>query len=791
MRTSLIMTVLIMGLLGIALAIATGEAYQRLALGNQHNIFVHHASKMVDEIFDEVAENATHLGTRVHNNAGFRQAFQQRDKIELSRQLDGYFRHAAIVINHFNLAQIYVLDSNHMQVARASVGHQFSTPAPMACPSLLDNTATRLDSARQPAHDTTAASHGEEEHQPFAARRCLIDDKPYLGIMVPIAGVRPEGHLLLIVDPVPSILHVGASLGTPVRISLPNGQQLLQTEDWPSTITENMLVTEFQLKTKLAAPYMQLAFASNVEDLLSNLAGTRNRIFAIAAIAMLLAALFALLVFQRTTLTPLLALTQQLRHIQKDKTHLGRQIEVRGIAEIAELATDFNRMSSELDTLYRTLENMAFTDALTGMANRALFYDRLEQTLLKAQRDKTEFSLFMMDLNRFKKVNDTLGHHIGDHILQEVGRRLHRVLRKSDTVARLGGDEFAALLPTTEHDEGSVIVADKVVHSLGQAIQAEGHHLTVGVSIGIVHFPRDGENANLLMRRADVAMYQAKHRSKGFAFYDSAMDSDNLFELTMEAELRAAVKTGGFDLHYQPKIDLKTGQIYGVEALIRWTHPEHGFIAPDKFIPLAEQSGLIKPLTEWVLDTALAQCARWHKQGIKISVAVNLSAYSLNDLGLLNAVRHALGRAKVAPEWLTLELTETTIMSDAALALNTLTRLDAMGVRLSVDDFGTGYSSLAYLKRLPVDEIKIDKSFVMDMADDASDAVIVRSTIDLAHNMGLSVVAEGIESREIWNQLSELNCNSGQGFYMSRPIPAEALEDWLKESPWGLKTAPG
>ncbi|NOX76168.1 MAG: EAL domain-containing protein [Gammaproteobacteria bacterium] len=774
MRTSLVLTVLIMGLLGITLAIVTGQAYQRLALENQHDIFTRHATRMVGEIFNEVAENATRLGIRVQNNAGFQQAFLERDKAELIRQLNSHFRHATVVINHFDLAQIYVLDNNHMPVARASVGRQFSIPAPEACPSLLNDT-TRPDS----------------EHLSLIAQRCLIDNKPYLGITVPITGVNPKGHLLLIVDPIPSIIQVGASLGAPTRINLPDGQSLLKTDDWPSTLTRKVLVAELQLKTASGGPYIHMAFASNAEDLLSSLAGTRNRIFAIAAVAMLLTALVALLVFQRTTLTPLLALTQQLRYIQKDKAHLGRQIEVRGITEIAELAANFNNMSRELDTLYRTLENMAFTDALTGMANRTLFYDRLEQTLLKAQRDKIEFSLFMMDLNRFKKVNDTLGHHIGDHILQEVGRRLHKVLRKSDTVARLGGDEFAALLPTTEYDEGSIIVAEKVVHSLGQAIQAEGHHLTVGVSIGIVHFPRDGENANLLMRRADVAMYQAKQQGKGFAFYDPSMDSDNLFELTMEAELRAAVKAGAFDLHYQPKIDLKTGKIYGVEALIRWTHPEHGFIAPDKFIPLAEQSGLVKPLTEWVLDNALAQCARWHKQGIKISVAVNLSAHSLNDLGLLNTVRHALGRAKIAPEWLTLELTETTIMSDAVLALNTLTRLDAMGVRLSVDDFGTGYSSLAYLKRLPVDEIKIDKSFVMDMADDASDAVIVRSTIDLAHNMGLSVVAEGIESREIWNQLFELNCNSGQGFYMSRPIPAEELEHWLKESPWGLKTSAG
>jgi len=775
MRTSLVMTVLVMGLLGIALAIATGEAYQRLALENQRHILVQHVTKMIEGIFHEVKDNASRLGIRIHNNTGFRQAYRERDTAELTRQLNAHFRHAKVTANHFDLAQVHVLDSNDKQLAFASAGRRFSVPAPQLC---------------APGEEDTAAEAGHEEadHTAHPTQRCIIDGKPYLVLSIPVVGVNPPGRLLLVVDPLPSVIQVGVSLDTPIRISLPDGRLVLQTADWPATLSGNVLVADIGLKTAQDRPYMNLAFASDVSSLIRNLAETRNRIFAIAAIAMLLTALFVLITFQRTTLNPLLALTKQLRHIQQDKSHLGQQIEVRGITEIAELAADFNRMSSELDTLYRTLENMAFTDALTGMANRTLFYDRLEQTLLRAQRDGTEFTLFMMDLNRFKKVNDTLGHHIGDHILQEVGRRLHRVLRKTDTVARLGGDEFAALLPTTETEEGAVIVADKIVHSLGQAIEAETHHLTVGVSIGVVHFPRDGENANLLMRRADVAMYQAKQQGKGYAFYDTAMDSDNLFELTMEAELRAAVKAGSFDLHYQPKVDLKTGQVYGVEALIRWTHPKHGFIPPDKFIPLAEQSGLVKPLTRWVLNAALTQCARWHAQGITLNVAVNLSAHSLNDMHLLDTVRQALGRAKVAPQWLTLELTETTIMTDAALALSTLTRLDAMGVRLSVDDFGTGYSSLAYLKRLPVDEIKIDKSFVMDMTEDPSDAVIVRSTIDLAHNMGLSVVAEGIESQKIWDELAKLNCNSGQGFYISRPIPVNELEAWLKQSRWGLES---
>jgi EAL domain-containing protein (putative c-di-GMP-specific phosphodiesterase class I) len=288
------------------------------------------------------------------------------------------------------------------------------------------------------------------------------------------------------------------------------------------------------------------------------------------------------------------------------------------------------------------------------------------------------------------------------------------------------------------------------------------------------------------MQRADVAMYHAKRKGQSFTFYDLAMDQDNLFEITMETALREAVEQGNFDLYYQPKINLQLGRITGVEALIRWTHPEHGFISPEKFIPLAEQTNQIQPLTHWVLNTALRQCAQWHAEGIKIGVSVNLSAHSLSDINLLDTIRHALAQAQIAPEWLTLELTETAIMSDASRALHTLSRLDSMNVRLSVDDFGTGYSSLAYLKRFPVDEIKIDKSFVIDMLEDASDAVIVRSTIDLAHNMGMSVVAEGIESQAAWDKLAALHCNFGQGFYMCRPCPAEQLDEWLHNSPWGV-----
>jgi EAL domain-containing protein (putative c-di-GMP-specific phosphodiesterase class I) len=289
-----------------------------------------------------------------------------------------------------------------------------------------------------------------------------------------------------------------------------------------------------------------------------------------------------------------------------------------------------------------------------------------------------------------------------------------------------------------------------------------------------------------LLQRADIAMYHAKRNGMGHAFYESDMDSDKLTELTLEADLRKALENDELEVYYQPKINLARSRITSVEALLRWQHPVHGFVPPDKFVALAEQTGLIHTLTQWVLNTALAQCAYWTSKGKYIGVSVNMSAQSLTDNSTLDMIRQALEDTKVMPNNLTLELTETAVMTDAAKAQEILVELDKMGVRLSIDDFGTGYSSLAYLKRLPVDEIKIDKAFVMDMGDDVNDAVIVRSTIDLAHNMGLSVVAEGVETQEIWNMLSGLGCNVGQGYFMCRPCPASEIDAWLEESPWGL-----
>jgi diguanylate cyclase (GGDEF)-like protein/PAS domain S-box-containing protein len=449
------------------------------------------------------------------------------------------------------------------------------------------------------------------------------------------------------------------------------------------------------------------------------------------------------------------------------------------------------KRTRELASLNQELEHQALHDALTELPNRLLLQDRMHQALLSAQRENHQTALLITDLDRFKEINDTLGHHYGDLVLREVSARLRAALRGSDTIARLGGDEFAILLPFIESGEDAVKAALKLVSTMEKPIILEDHNFHVGISVGIALFPDHGKDGSTLMRHADVAMYVAKRSTSGYALYDQLEDQHSVSRLAMVGELRHAIEHKQLVLFYQPKIDLKEGRITGVEALARWNHPQRGLLPPDEFIPLAEHTGLIRPLTFCVLDEALQQASHWMKSGLKLKMAVNLSAHHLQDEQLAGKVESAMREWDVPAELLEFEITESAIMANPLRAMNTLTQLSKMGIGLSIDDFGTGYSSLIYLKQLPVDEIKIDKSFVFDMLQNNEDLVIVRSTIDLAHNMGREVVAEGVESEEVLNILVELGCDMAQGYYISRPITANILTQWLHQTQWPLKRNSG
>jgi diguanylate cyclase (GGDEF)-like protein len=435
-----------------------------------------------------------------------------------------------------------------------------------------------------------------------------------------------------------------------------------------------------------------------------------------------------------------------------------------------------------------TIRHLAYYDPLTTLPNRALLQDRLARALVSAQRANTRAAFLLMDLNHFKDINNTLGHHHGDELLQQLGSRLQEVLRESDTVARMGGDEFAVLLPDTSGD-GALKVATKIEHALTIPFVIDGLTISVEASIGIALFPDHGDQAETLIRLADVAMYGAKQAGGGHAVYASEHDHYSPRRLALMGELRYAIEHDELTLAFQPKVHLQTRRVIGVEALVRWHHPHRGVIPPDDFISLAERSGLIKPLTLRVLTMALDQAQAWYRAGFLLNVAVNLSARNLMDPELPDQVAELLRSAGAIPERLELEITESTIMADPTRALDVLTRLHQMQVSLTIDDFGTGYSSLGYLKRLPVSTIKIDKSFVRNMADDDNDAVIVRSTIELVHNLGLVVVAEGVETSYIWERLASLGCDAAQGYYMAKPMPAADLTQWFHDCPWQVAMA--
>jgi len=423
------------------------------------------------------------------------------------------------------------------------------------------------------------------------------------------------------------------------------------------------------------------------------------------------------------------------------------------------------------------LEYQALHDALTGLPNRSLFGDRLRQALLAARRNQKMFGVLLLDLDRFKDINDALGHDRGDSLLQEVTARLRGVLRATDTIARLGGDEFAVLTTDAKHPDDVVATAKKILAALEGPFAIADQMVETGASIGTAMYPLHGDDPSTLLRRADVAMYVAKRSGGGYAVYAPEQEAQTLRRSGLAGELRRSIPQGELVLHYQPQVTLATGAIHSVEALVRWNHPREGLMPPDRFIPMAEETGIIHPLTAWVIDSALDQLTKWLADGLDVSVSLNVSPRNIEDHSLEEMVARALGTFKVEPQRLTLEITEGVAM--AAAAAKALHRLNEMGVRLALDDFGTGYSSLLYLMRLPVNEIKIDRSFVSALASDPDSGAIVRSAVGLGHNLGLRVVAEGLQDRAAEAVLVEAGCDAAQGFLVGRPAPEREITTLL------------
>jgi diguanylate cyclase (GGDEF)-like protein/PAS domain S-box-containing protein len=422
----------------------------------------------------------------------------------------------------------------------------------------------------------------------------------------------------------------------------------------------------------------------------------------------------------------------------------------------------------------------ALHDPLTDLPNRVLLHDRLSQAISAARRESESVALLLLDLDRFKEVNDTLGHHAGDRLLQEVGSRLRGALRASDTVARLGGDEFAAVLPGAD-PQAAALGAAKLQNALEAPLVIDGCELSLEASIGVAAYPAHGENADTLLRRADIAMYAAKRARGGVATYTAEHDRHSSERLALVSALRRAIALDELSLHYQPQVDCRTGKPVAMEALVRWWHPERGLIGPDEFVPLAEQSGLIRQVTRWVLAAALAQFASWQRFAAGLRLSVNLSSHDLLDEHLPRFVAAQLERWHFPADQLTLEITESALLGDSDRAVEVLGRIRQLGVRVALDDFGTGYSSLSYLKSWPVDEVKVDRSFVRNMVVEECDRAIVRATVDLAHSLGLQVVAEGVENEAVMRLLAEMGADRAQGYHLTRPLPPTQLVRWCLE----------
>ena len=452
---------------------------------------------------------------------------------------------------------------------------------------------------------------------------------------------------------------------------------------------------------------------------------------------------------------------------------------VRRADEIGELARAFDHMRSSVAASQSEMERLAYVDRLTGMPNRERFRQALQQAIERGAARRGPIAVLMLDLNRFKHVNDLLGYAVGDRLLCAVAERLsHVVVRDGDLVARLGGDKFALLLPGADVDAATA-VAQRIANSFEQPVTLDEHTLDLGAGVGIACWPAHANDAQTLIVHAEVAMYSAKGKPEVAQVYDAAKDSASLQSLSLLSELRRAVEQGELRLFLQPKVRLGDGRVVGAEALLRWQHPQRGLLPPLQFIPFAEQTGFVRHLTLWVLEESARRWAGLQLQG-PLCLSINLSTRDLLDLELPQKLDVILARHGVPESGLCLEITESAIMDDPVRAQNTLDALSARGFKLSIDDFGTGYSSLAYLRRLPVDELKIDRSFVNAMERNADDVNIVRSTIELAHNLGLSVVAEGIESAHVLEQLAQLDCDEGQGYHMSRPLPWAEFNAWVE-----------
>jgi len=784
-RTILGLIIGFMGVLALLLALASGEVHQRHAYNNQRQSMQKLIRLKADDLLNELAHKSTDLGASLQIGKGFHDAFTGRDQTRMRAIMHNQFHDYFVTAGVLKLDALVALGPDFSTLAEFHEDKSEFATLDTDCPALFQHAKDRKGPARIK----------------LLSGICVDRGRPHHLLLLPIGGLRLTGYLAVVTDPTYNLRRIESALGMPLTIRLPSGALIYQSASWPKQEEmANAILADYELKSGDSQSALSLVMADDVRPLYGYLPQTRMLVMIAASLITLVGILVAMLVLRGTTLKPLQALTDHLHKVRGDRKLFGQKIAVGGTRELQDLGNSFNEMTEELVKLYKSLEVMAFTDQLTELPNRNRFQERMQGFMQIHQTLQKPFALLIMDLDRFKNINETLGHNVGDQLLKAVGMRLEQALRGSDlvayldksqiqqwgndAVARLGGDEFSAILPGVGTMENAEIAAQKVIKAMTRPFVINEHELLVSLSIGIVLYPLHGVDRHDLMSKADVAMYQAKKNRQGYVMYDSSFNKNSLRHLMLERDLHTAILKDQLVLYYQPKINLATGQTCGTEALVRWKHPELGMVPPDEFISLAEQSGQIQQLSAWVLYRAVKDCSAWRAQGYDVSVSINLSAVNLRDRELFEEISTVLERWSFDPAHLILELTESAVMSDPAFAMQILKRLREMGLGLSIDDFGTGYSSLAYLKQLPVTEIKVDRSFVRDLANDVGDQAIIRAVVALAQDRQLSVVAEGVEDLATYNLLKELNCGMTQGYYVARPMPVQDYFKWLEASEW-------
>ena len=767
------------------------QLFRDAALETQRQLLNENLQRESSRILDGLSDKSETFLRSIRASSDFHQALQTKDFNDIEDVLNDQFERYR---DHVSLVQLYVYNEDYEVLSWSKNGPSPRNQFGLICQEILE-----LAKQRQ-----------FQDYNTGVSGLCQWRERAYFSLIMPVNKNQSDGFLILIADPLQAMVLLEQYFHLPFKITQKSGEIVYRSNDWYTNEDgKDFVEVNHWLIGVADGQLVELSIQQDLAYLSENIGFSRNLLIMISAIITLFVLMFILWWIQRSTIEPIHQLTMQTHKIRQDMRQLGKKMKLPAGGELTKLFNGFNEMNYELSRAYEQYESLAFTDQLTELPNRALFLDRLKQLILLSSRKSEKFSIMLLDFDGFKEVNDTLGHHVGDELLKHIAFRLQGSLRASSTIARvadeshsgdgatdkeettiarLGGDEYAILLPNLSGVDGALSVAKRVIEILEPPAEIDGNLIVVTGTLGIAMFPEHGDNAETLLRRADVALYVAKHIQKDFSVYDPAYDRHSVKQLALKAELRAAIEEDQLEIYYQPKLDLEQGCVHSVEALVRWQHPGRGLISPEQFIPLCEQRGLIGPLTEWVIQHALQQYKIWRAHGIDLQVAINLSSRVLYDLHLPGKIEKCLISAELPPSVLSLEITEEAAMVDPERAMSILKRLNDMGISLTIDSFGTGHSSLSYLKRLPVDEIKIDRSFVMEMENSENDAKIVHATIDLSHNLGLKVVAEGVESERVLAMLQALNCDYVQGFHLSVPKTPDDLLSWLEASGYSCKT---